>query len=147
MLVVSVLSHCYCASCRFQVQDAFVGYQKDTAASVIFQATQQLQEEQGISSERVGDSEWMEAVLQRSQDLLLKMASPDALIRLKCTTLADQQEQLSRAYFFEQCHGSIIEFLAHNLPHSHGLDKGRLIQVSNVSKVAHDRVIFTCIEY
>ena len=116
------------------MQDAFVGYQKDTAASVIFQATQQLQEEQGISSERVGAPEWMEAVLQRSQGLLLQMASPDALIRLKCTALADQQEQLSRAYFYEQCHGSIIEFLSHNLSHSLGLDRGRLIQVSNVFK-------------
>ena len=116
------------------MQDAFVSYQKDTAASVIFQATQQLQEEQGISSERIDDPEWMEAVLQRSQYLLLQMASPDALIRLKCTALADQQEQLSHAYFSEQCHGSIIEFLSHNLSHSHGLDRGRLIQVSNFYK-------------
>ena len=75
------------------MQDAFVGYQKDTAASAIFQANQQLQEEQGISSERTGDPEWMEAVLQRSQDLLLQMASPDALIRLKNTALASKQVQ------------------------------------------------------
>ena len=113
---------------RFQVQDAFVGYQKDTAASAIFQANQQLQEEQGISSERTGDPEWMEAVLQRSQDLLLQMASPDALIRLKNTALASKQVQLSQTYFLQQWHESIVEFLSHNL--SHTSDRGKLIQVS-----------------
>ena len=113
------------------MQDAFVGFQKDTAASVIFQATQQLQEEHGISSERMGDPECMEAVLQMSQYLLLQMASPDALIRLKCTALADQQEQLSQTYFSEQCHGSITEFLSHNLSNTSVLERGKLIQVSS----------------
>ena len=111
------------------MQDAFVGYQKDTAASVIFQATQQLQEEQGISSERTDDPEWMEAVLQRSQDLLLQMASPDALIRLKNTVLANRQVQLRQTYFLKQWHESIVEFLSHNL--SHTSERGKLIQVRN----------------
>ena len=111
------------------MQDAFVGYQKDTAASVIFQATQQLQDEQSVCSENMGQPEWMDAVLQRSQDLLLKMASPDALIRLKCTALADQQEKLKQTYFSEQCHGSLVEFLSHSLSGSHVPDRGKLIQV------------------
>ena len=114
---------------RFQVQDAFVGFQKDTAASVIFQATQQLQEEHGISSEKMDSPEWMEAVLQKSQYLLLQMASPDAPIRLKCTALADQQEHLYQTYFSEQCHGSIVEFLSLHLAQSQPLEGGKLIQV------------------
>lgn len=125
--VCSVVMFCL----RFQAQDAFVGFQKDTPASVIFQATQQLHEEQGISSEKMGDPEWMEAVLHKSQDLLLHMASPDALIRLQRTILADQQEQLSQTYFSEQCHGSIVEFLSHNLAISDELDRGQLIQVNS----------------
>ena len=112
------------------MHDAFVGYQKDTAASVIFQVTQQLEEEQGISSETMDDPEWMEAILQKSQDLLLQMASPESLIRLECTALADQQEQLRQTYFSMQGHGSIVEFLSHNLLHSHVLDRAKLIQVS-----------------
>ena len=107
-----------------------MGFQKDTPASVIFQVTQQLKEEQYISIERMDGPEWMETILQRSQDLLLQMASPDALIRLKCTALADQQEQLSQTYFSKQGHGSIVEFLFHHLLDSHALNRAKLFHVS-----------------
>ena len=129
------------------MQDAFVGFQKDTPASIIFQVTQQLKEEQGISVERMDGPEWMETVFQRSKDLLLQMASPDALIRLKCTTLADQQKQLSQTYFSKQGHESIVEFLSHHLLDSHSLNRVKLFHVSGFCHYLGTRAVFTYIMY
>ena len=116
---------------RFRASDAFVGYQNDTPALVVFQATQQLHHEQGgkIPAEMEECDEWKDAVLQRSQHLLLQMASLDALVRLKDTTLASSAKELSKVYFTEQHHGSIRKFLSHHLKNASSVDEGTLIQV------------------
>ena len=97
---------------------------------MIFQATQQLHQERPEQDE--DSEEWKEAVLVRSKRILLQMASPDALIRLHRTALADDQRTLSHIYFSEQHHGSIVQFLVHHLHNcSHIEDNcGLLIQVS-----------------
>ena len=97
---------------------------------MIFQATQQLHQERPEQDE--DSEEWKEAVLVRSKRILLQMASPDALIRLHRTALAEDQRTLSHIYFSEQHHGSIVQFLVyhlHNGSHMSG-QCGLLIQVS-----------------
>ena len=116
---------------RFTEQDAFIGYQNDTPASVIFQATQQLHQERRKQDEK--SEEWKKAVFDRSKKILLQMASPDALIRLHCTALVKDQKKLSQIYFSEQFHGSIVQFLGHHL-HNASHVAGQcslLIQVSH----------------
>ena len=98
---------------------------------MIFQATQQLHQERPKQDEE--SKEWMEAILDRSKAILLQMASSDALIRLHCTALANDQKRLSQIYFSEQFHGSIVQFLGHhfcNASHVEG-QCGLLIQVSH----------------
>lgn len=68
----------------------------------------------------------MAEVLQYSKELLLQLAAPDAIIRLKCTPLADQQLEISTIYS-EQCHGSIGEFLNHHMQNNKS--QGLLLQV------------------
>ena len=116
---------------RFQASDAFVGYQNDTAASVVFQATQQMRNEQGgeIPAEMEECDEWKDAVLLHSQHLLLQMASPDALVRLMDTPLASSAKELSEVYFTEQHHGSMKKFLFYHLQNATNVDEGFLIQV------------------
>ena len=112
---------------RFTSKDAFVGYQNDTPASVIFQATEQLKLKHCY--DHIDSEEWKEKVLECSKDILLEMASPDALIRLKYTSLADELQRLNDTYFIGQNHGSIVQFLSNQFSNDHSED-GLLIQVS-----------------
>ena len=73
--------------------------------------------------------EWKEKVFECSKNILLEMASPDALIRLKNTSLADEQKQLNDIYFIKQNHGSVVQFLSSQFSNDHRED-GLLIQVS-----------------
>ena len=115
----------------FTKQDAFVGFQDDTPSSVIFQATKQLKNETYYSIEDEPDA-WKEAVYNRSQEILLQMASPDALVRLQKSRLAGTQQELSKIYFFEQHHDSLLQFLKYHL-HNTDADGGNglLMQVCN----------------
>ena len=108
-----------------------MGYQNDTPASVVFQSSQQLRHEQGGKVPEVKEEcdEWKDAVLLRSQHLLLQMASPDALVRLKDTPLASSAKESSKVYFTEQHHGSIRKFLSHHLKNVINVDEGTLVQV------------------
>ena len=63
---------------------------------------------------------------------MLQMASPDALIRLQRTVLAEEAKKLSEMYFSEQCHGSIVQFLQHHLQAHTEISDGLLIQVYKV---------------
>ena len=119
------------SSIRFTKQDAFVGYQNDTPSSVIFQATEQLKQE--ISLEDENSEDWKTAVVIRSKRILLQMASPDALIRLKSNSLERQHKRLHHIYFSEQHHGSIVQFLKHHIESYNNPGQcGLLIQVNTL---------------
>ena len=59
--------------------------------------------------------EWLDMVMERSKSLLVQMASPDALIRLQCTELAEEERKKIADKYTEQHHGSISSFLTHCL--------------------------------
>ena len=102
---------------RFTEQDSFVGYQNDTPASVVFQATEQLREEQGgqVNEEMEKSEEWSDMVMKRSKSLLVQMASLDALIRLQRTELAEEERKIITATYTKQHHASIRDFIYHHL--------------------------------
>ena len=121
----------------FTEQDSFVGYQNDTPAAVVFQATEQLREEQeGEVNEGMEESdEWLDQVMERSKSLLVQMASPDALIRLQRTQLPEEERKSITAMYTEQHHDSVKDFLCHHLKRpSHIVDiddyMGLLLHVS-----------------
>ena len=119
------------SSIRFTKQDAFVGYQNDTPSSVIFQATEQLKQE--IHPEDENSEDWKKAVVIRSKRILLQMASPDALIRLKSNSLERQHKRLHHIYFSEQHHGSIVQFLKYHIEsYNNPGHCGLLIQVGTL---------------
>jgi len=129
---------------KFTEGDAFIGYQKDTPAAVVFQATQATpgrmehisvpgtkadEEEEDVEESHI----WKENVLKMNQYLLLQTASPDALVRLEHTLLADQREELLRLYFQEQHHNSVEDFLAHHIQKNSTRGGGLLMQVTTHS--------------
>ena len=99
---------------------------------MIFQATQNLYQKETRESEAT--EEWKKAVLIQCKMILLQMASPDALIRLCCTALANEQKRLSHIYFSEQHHHSVAHFIKYYLKkgssHTAG-HNGLFIQVSH----------------
>ena len=72
-------------------------------------------------------------MLRLSQYLLLQIASDDALIRLKRTSLADQQKEFMHIYFSEQHHDSVIDFVRHHIEDDDGISDGLLMQVCTVT--------------
>ncbi len=78
-------------------------------------------------------------MLRLSQFLLLHTTSPDALIRLKTTSLADKTKDLLKLYSREQCHRSLEEFLGLYLTEG-AAEVGVLMQVcGSVGNVGYVR--------
>ena len=61
--------------------------------------------------------------------MLLQTASPDALVRLEQSPLADQKEELLELYFQRQDHNSLEDFLAHHLERNGTQGENLLMQV------------------
>ena len=120
-----------CAT-RFNEQDSFVGYQNDTPASVVFQATEQLREEQGgeVNVEMEESVEWLDLVLERSKSLLVQMTSFDALIILQHARLAEEERRKVSAMYTRQHRCSIREFLCHHFQQHEIYEDGLLLNVS-----------------
>ena len=68
-----------------------------------------------MTEEMEESEEWLDQVLKRSKSLLVQMATPDALIRLKHTQLAAEERKSIIVTYTEQHHDSIKDFLFHHL--------------------------------
>ncbi|XP_067222276.1 E3 ubiquitin-protein ligase rnf213-alpha-like [Chanodichthys erythropterus] len=85
---------------RYLAADAFIGYNSDTCASVVLQVTEQLK------------TDPTKGILDEAKLILLNCATPDAVVRLDCTSLPKvESEHLSRVYFQDQKHGSFADFI------------------------------------
>lgn len=113
------------------MKDVFVGFQSDTPASVLYQATNQLQKESNWHAKT--DDEKIKTLLKHSKRILLQMASPDALIRLQLTRLHDKREKILKIYYVEQHHDSVALFFNHHRLYIKQQNQaGLLLQVSNI---------------
>ncbi|TRY85502.1 hypothetical protein DNTS_016006 [Danionella cerebrum] len=84
--------------------DVFIGYHSDTCASVVLQVTEQLKA-QDLSDPCKG-------ILEEAKLVLLNCATPDAVVRLDCTSLSNVEiEFLSKVYFEDQEHSSLSDFI------------------------------------
>lgn len=92
---------------QFEVRDAFVGYHRDAAATVVIQVSKQLVERRASEEQLVFDL---------SRRSLLCCATPDAMARLPLSTLSSSEsEELWHVYFHLQRHASIDEYLMHEM--------------------------------
>ena len=97
---------------------------------MVFKATEDLKREvyYNVDEEHAQTEEWKDDVFKCSCNLLLQMASPDALIRLPKSGLENLQKDLSETYFSDQFHGSLVQFLRFNFDCEETSD-GLLMQV------------------
>ncbi|XP_016375895.1 E3 ubiquitin-protein ligase rnf213-alpha-like, partial [Sinocyclocheilus rhinocerous] len=90
-------------ACCYHPADAFIGYHSDTCASVVLQVTEQLNGQISDDSKRI---------LDEAKLILLNCATPDAVVRLDCTSFSKvETEHLSRVYFEDQKHSSLADFI------------------------------------
>ncbi|XP_040296683.1 E3 ubiquitin-protein ligase RNF213-like [Bufo bufo] len=98
---------------EYSPSDVFIGYHSDTCASVVLQVSENMNQAQH-DTEDIKKEKYKAA-----QNVLLKCATPDSVIRL------DRQELIDE-YFKIQHHGSLVDFL-----HSH------------ITSAFHNSTIFT----
>ncbi|XP_042587954.1 E3 ubiquitin-protein ligase rnf213-alpha-like isoform X2 [Cyprinus carpio] len=90
-------------ACHYRPADAFIGFHSDTCASVVLQVTEQHKGQ--ISGSLKG-------ILDEAKLILLNCATPDAVVRLDCTSFSKvETEHLSRVYFENQKHSSLADFI------------------------------------
>ena len=92
---------------EFTIGDCFIGYNTDTPSSIVFHVMKEMYSYTTDSDVEVDKI----AVLERSQTLLLRMATTDAVLRVKNSHLSIQSEQIIAEYFKLQL-GSLEEYLS-----------------------------------
>eukprot|EP00731_Ephydatia_muelleri_P002837 Em0001g2837a len=126
----------YDSSSDFKVEEAFIGYQKDSPAAAIFQATKQCRQMRNmvkLSCQEEGSEYWNNAVLLQSQQLLLHTATPDAVVRLNASFESNYKELQSK-YFKNIYCPSLLHYLKDRLSHCNE-SQGHLMQVTTHSRV------------
>ncbi|XP_062875116.1 E3 ubiquitin-protein ligase rnf213-alpha [Trichomycterus rosablanca] len=93
---------------KYVPADVFIGYHSDTCASVILQVIESQKSEMEVSDPN-------RQLLDEAKLILLKCATPDAVVRLDNTALSKvESEHLVKVYFEDQKHNSLADFI-----HSH----------------------------
>ena len=100
-------SFLYQDRCDFTIGDCFIGYYCDTPSSIVFHVIQEMYPDCKSSELEVD----LITVLERSQKVLLSMATTDAVLRVKNSFLSIQSEQIITEYFRLQL-GSLEEYLS-----------------------------------
>ena len=91
----------------FTEGDCFIGSHRDTPSSIVFHVMKEMYPDSTAASNEVD----LIAVLERSQKVLLRMATTDAVLRVKNSFLSIQSEQIITEYFKLQL-GSLEEYLS-----------------------------------
>uniref|UniRef100_A0A3B5AHP7 RING-type E3 ubiquitin transferase n=1 Tax=Stegastes partitus TaxID=144197 RepID=A0A3B5AHP7_9TELE len=105
----------------FKLSDIFVGFHGDACASALLQALKRRAQKE-------------EEVLDLAKRLLLNCATPDAVMRLKYSDLANQEkENLQRLYFQQQHHHSLRDFLEDGLKKHQ--ESSRFLEITTFSSL------------
>ena len=76
-------------------------------------------------------------IFGKGKRLLLDIASPDAIVRLKESQLSSEFDEVFNMYFIDQSHSSLFELLSCKLPlSSDGLDKDSANERPGICSVA-----------
>ena len=104
---------------HFSEENCFIGYHNDTPSSIVFHVMKEMYPEGMPTESRIDTT----AVLERSQTQLLRMATTDAVLRVKNSLLSLQSEQIIAEYFKLQL-GSLEEYLSQVLSGICGSETG-----------------------
>ena len=118
---------------EFTIGDCFIGYHGDTPSSIVFHVIKEMYPDSTDPEvDRV-------AVLERCQTLLLRMATTDAVLRVKNSFLSIQSEQIITEYFRLQL-GSLEEYLSQVLSGICGNETGAHLTLATThSRLLTDR--------
>ncbi|KAI6652351.1 E3 ubiquitin-protein ligase [Oopsacas minuta] len=123
--------------CDFSEGDCFIGFHNDTPSSIVFHVMKEMYpdvEDNDRSVDRV-------AVLERSQTMLLKMATTDAVLRVENSHLSFISERITTEYFKLQ-QSSLEEYLRHILDDIYGNETGAHLTLATThSRLLTDRDI------
>lgn len=76
-------------------------------------------------------------ILDKSKDLLLWCATPDAVLRLGMTKLWKHEKDIREKYFFQQRHEDLWSCILHHLQKSKEVGKAIRLQVSNYNLITY----------
>ena len=95
---------------KFTVGDCFIGFHDDTPPSIVFHVMKEMYPDHSTPDIVVDEI----AVLERCQTLLLRMATTDAVLRVKNSLLSLQSDNIIAEYF-KLHQSSLEEYLRHVL--------------------------------
>ncbi|KAI6647050.1 E3 ubiquitin-protein ligase [Oopsacas minuta] len=90
---------------RLEERDCFIGYQSDTPSCIVFHVIKEYENGTALDGQY-----HCRSVLERSQTLFLKMATTDAVLRVKNSLLSEKSDELIDEYF-KLGLGSLEEYL------------------------------------
>ena len=97
---------------KFGVGDAFIGFNQETAATLVLQACRSKALLSGDVSNPTNDANKLDKVVfDLSIRSLLNCATPDAIARLHFSSLSADAKTLWDVYFYKQHHSSLLEYL------------------------------------
>ena len=120
---------------NFTVGDCFIGFHDDTPPSIVFHVMKEMYPDDSTSDTEVDTT----AVLERCQTLLLRMATTDAVLRVKNSLLSFQSDNIIAEYF--KLHlSSLEEYLRHVLSSTcNEITGSHLTQATTHSRLLTDR--------
>ena len=81
-------------------------------------------------------------ILGRGKSLLLDIASPDAIVRLKYSKLSSEFDAVFNMYFIDQSHSSLFDLLSRKLPLSSDRpSKGNTDKRAGISSATHKEML------
>ena len=120
---------------NFTMGDCFIGFHDDTPPSIVFHVMKEMYPDDPIYDTEVDTA----AVLERCQTLLLRMATTDAVLRVKNSPLSLQSDNIIAEYF--KLHlSSLEEYLRHVLSSTcNEMTRSHLTLATTHSRLLTDR--------
>ncbi|XP_065676513.1 E3 ubiquitin-protein ligase rnf213-alpha-like isoform X2 [Hydra vulgaris] len=115
---------------EFKPSDSFIGYSEDSCASIIIKLYQKYVGNSEVDHDKVGEVDH-DKIFEESCHILLKLATPDSLLRVVKTSLRDHFEYYWNIYFNEQFHHSLAAYLINELDY---IDS-KFMQVTTFSRL------------
>ncbi|XP_065678766.1 E3 ubiquitin-protein ligase rnf213-alpha isoform X3 [Hydra vulgaris] len=115
---------------NFKPSDSFIGYSEDSCASIVIKLYQKYVGYGDIDHDKVGEVDH-DKIFEESCHVLLKLATPDSLMRVVKTCLKDHFEYYWNIYFIEQFHDSLAAYLSNELKNT----DSKFMQVTTFSRL------------
>ncbi|XP_065678667.1 E3 ubiquitin-protein ligase rnf213-alpha isoform X7 [Hydra vulgaris] len=99
---------------EFQPSDSFIGYSENSCAFIVVKLYQKYVRYGEVDPDKISEVD-QDMIFEECCQALLKLATPDSLLRVVKTCLKDQFKKYWRIYFVEQYHHSLAEYISNEL--------------------------------